>query len=160
MMGSMRRCAAFSAVLLVAGCANVNVPSRLEGTFPGGGPLIPDASFALTPGTTIQLEKLVNWGLYVGIAYLITDPLAPNWHIEQAGFPDDHVHLSLQMKRYYTGGAGEARAVFHRRAKELARSGGFDGYDVVEYSEALESSVLGSQRVATGVIRLTGKRLG
>ena len=152
----MQRCVALAAAALVAGCGS----SRLEGTFPGGGSLIPDASLALTPSTTIQLDKLVNWGLYAGIAYLITDPLTPNWHIEQAGFPDDHFHLSLQMKRYYAGGAGEARAVFHRRAKELARSGGFDGYDVVEYSEELESSLLGSQRVASGVIRLTGKRLG
>lgn len=160
MTGAMHRGVALAIALLASGCANWNVPSRLEGTFPGGGSLIPDASFALTPGTTIQLEKIVNWGLYAGIAYLVLDPLAPNWRIEQATFPDDQFHLSLQMKRYYAGGAGEARAVFHRRAKELARSGGFDGYDVVEYSEALESSLLGSQRVASGVIRLTGKRLG
>jgi hypothetical protein len=147
---------ALAAALLAAGCGS----SRLEGTFPGGGSLIPDASLALTPGTTIQLDKIVNWGLYAGVAYLVTDPLAPNWHIEEAGFPDDRVHLSLQMKRYYVGGAGEARTVFHRRAKELMRSGGFEGYDVLEYHEGIESSVLGSQRVATGVIRLTGRRSG
>jgi hypothetical protein len=147
---------ALSVALLAAGCGS----SRLEGTFPAGGALIPDASFALTPGTTIQLEKLVNWGLYVGVAYLVLDPLAPNWHIEEAGFPDDQVHLSLQMKRYYAGGAGEARTVFHRRAKELMRSGGFEGYEVIEFHEGIESSVLGSQRVAAGVIRLTGRRLG
>jgi hypothetical protein len=152
----MQRYVALAAAALVAGCGS----SRLEGTFPGGGSLIPDASLALTPSTTIALDKVINWGVYAAVAYLITDPLTPNWHIEQAGFPDDHFHLSLQMKRYYAGGAGEARAVFHRRAKELARSGGFEGYDVVEYSEALESSLLGSQRVASGVIRLTGKRLG
>ena len=35
------------------------------------------------------------------------------------------------------------------------RQGGYDGYQVVEYSEGLESSVLGSQRVSQGVIRLT-----
>lgn len=153
----MRTPASLTAVLLLASACSA---TRLEGTHPGGGPLIPETNFALTPGTTIQLEKLVNWGLYAGVAYLILDPWAPNWSIEQASFPDDHFHLSLQMKRYYAGGAGEARAVFHHRAKELARSGGFDGYEVVEYQESLESSVLGSQRSATGVIRLTGKRFG
>lgn len=154
------RTPAIAALALLAGCANVNVPSRLEGTFPGGGPLIPETTFQLTPGTSIQLEKLVNWGIYAGVAYLILDPWAPNWSIEQANFPDDHFHLSLHMKRYYSGGAGEAQAVFHRRAKELARAGGFAGYEVVEYQESLESSVLGSQRTAIGVVRLTGKRFG
>lgn len=155
-MAMPRILALAAAALLAGGCGS----SRLEGTFPGGGPLIPDASLHLTPGTTLVLDKVINWGVYAAVVYLVTDPLAPNWHIEQAGFPDDHFHLSLQMKRYYAGGAGEARAVFHRRAKELARSGGFAGYDVVEYQEALESSVLGSQRTASGVIRLSGKRIG
>lgn len=142
--------------LLLTGCGH----TRLEGTYPGGGSLLPETNLALTPGTTISLERIVNWGLYAGVAYLVLDPLAPNWHVEQATFPDDHYHLSLQMKRYYAGGAGEARVVFHRRAKELARTAGFDAYEVLEYQEGLESSVLGSQRVASGVIRLTGRRLG
>lgn len=153
----MRRAVSLAAVALLASACSA---TRLEGTHPGGGPLIPDTRLALTPGTTIELEKLINWGIYAGVAYLVLDPWAPNWNIEQASFPDDHFHLSLQMKRYYIGGAGEARSVFHRRAKELARAGGFDGYEVVEYQESLESSVLGSQRSATGVIRLTGKRFG
>jgi hypothetical protein len=34
------------------------------------------------------------------------------------------------------------------------RQNGFDNYAVVEYSEGLESSILGSQRVARGVIQL------
>ena len=103
----------------------------------------------------IPLDKLVTWGLYAGAAYLILDPLAPNWEIEQAAFPDAHYHFSLKMKRFYAGGAGESRMVFHQRAKELMRQGGYDGYQVLEYSEGMESSVLGSQRVSQGVIRLT-----
>ena len=65
------------------------------------------------------------------------------------------MHFRMSMKRFYAGGAGEARVTFHRRAKELMRAGGFSAYEVVEYSEGLESSVLGSQRMAEGVIRLT-----
>jgi hypothetical protein len=37
------------------------------------------------------------------------------------------------------------------------RENGFDTYSVVEYTEGLDSSVLGSQRVAQGVIQLTRK---
>jgi hypothetical protein len=98
---------------------------------------------------------MVFWGAYAGVAYLVLDPWAPNWEIEEAKFPGDRYKMSLHMKRFYAGGVGEARDVFHRRAKELMHAGGFDGYQVVQYSEGLESSVLGSQRVAEGVILLT-----
>jgi hypothetical protein len=59
------------------------------------------------------------------------------------------------MKRVYAGGAGEARAVFNHRAKELMQAGDFNNYEVLEYTEGMESSVLGSQRVAQGVIQLS-----
>jgi hypothetical protein len=120
-----------------------------------GGPLIPDTTVQLGPSVSYPLEKLVYWGIWVGAAYLILDPLAPNWDIEEARLPENHVHFQMSMKRYYTGGAGEARVVFNRRARTLMREGGYSGYEIVEYSEALDSSVLGSKRTAEGVIRLT-----
>ncbi len=135
----------------------VDTSNALPARIPYAGSVLPDTMLQLTPSFGISLEKLVFWGAYAGAAYLILDPLAPNWKIEQAAFPGDHVHLSLQMKRYYSGGAGEARQMFHRRAKQIVRDGGYAGYEVVEYTEGLESSVLGSQRVAEGVIALTRK---
>lgn len=165
--------------LLAAGCTNTQGPngSRVYGfdnpqyfpqvdtsnilpsQVPYAGSIIPNTTLQLTPSFGISLEKLVYWGAYAAAAYLILDPLAPNWAIEQAAFPGEHVHLSLHMKRYYSGGAGEARQVFHRRAKQIVREGGYEGYQVLEYTEGLESSVLGSQRVAEGVIVLQ-KKLG
>jgi hypothetical protein len=120
----------------------------------------PDAFVASGVGNTLvnavsyPLDKTVYWGAWAAAAYLILDPLAPNWEVHEARFPDDHVHLELLMKRYYSGGAGEARLVFQRRAKELMRAGGFKRYVVVEYAEGMDSSMLGSQRTASGVIRL------
>lgn len=144
---------------LLSGCGAMNYPgpSALDGNFPAQGPILPDTALNLTKSVQIPLEKMVNWGLYAGAAWLILDPLAPNWEIEQASFPERHYHLSLKMKRVYAGGAGEARVVFHQRAKDLMRQNGFDTYAVVEYSEGLESSILGSQRVARGVIQLVRK---
>lgn len=143
--------------IALAGCGSLNYPgpSALDGNFPAQGPIIPDTALNLTRSMQIPLDKVVAWGLYAGAAWLILDPLAPNWEIEQANFPDRHYHLSLKMKRLYSGGAGEARVVFHQRAKELMRQNGYDTYAVVEYTEGLESSLLGSQRVAQGVIQLT-----
>jgi hypothetical protein len=103
------------------------------------------------------LDKTVYWGAWIAVAYLVTDPWAPNWEIQEARFPENHVHFMMTMKRYYAGGAGEARVIFHRRAKELMRAGGFGGYEVVEYSEGMESSVLGAQRTVEGVVHLTKK---
>ena len=99
------------------------------------------------------------WGVYSGAAYWILDPLAPNWDVELTPMSDDHVQIVMKMKRFYAGGAGEARQIFRRRALDLVRYGEFSGYEVREYSEGIESSLIGSQRVATGVIHLTGKKL-
>lgn len=152
---------------LVAGCASTETAKTNSTGLVGqgvdmvgdattrliGGPLIPNAALQIGPSMSYPLEKLVYWGAWVGAAWLILDPLSPNWRIEEARLPENHYHLSLSMKRYYAGGAGEARVIFHRRAKELMRAGGFGAYEVVEYSEGIESSALGSQRTATGVLR-------
>ena len=144
-----------SLVLSACGTLTNTATRALSGPFPGQGPLIPDTSLSLTKQIQIPLEKIVAWGIYAEAAWLILDPLAPNWEIEQANFPDQHFHLSLRMKRIYAGGAGEARMVFQQRAKELMRQNGYDSFAIVEYNEGLESSILGSQRVARGVIQLT-----
>ena len=89
---------------------------------------------------------------------LVPNPLADNWAIEEVPLTDNRLHLSLKMKRYYAGGTGEARSIFNRRAQDLAQYGGFDSYEVLEYSEGMESSMLGSQRVCDGVIRLSRRQ--
>ena len=156
----MRISIILTVALALTGCSSqpVNgVRYYPESGAAAGGSIVGNSALKLTPNISVEQEKLVIWGAYAGVAWLVLDPLAPNWHVEEAPLSDNHIHLSLKMKRYYTGGAGEARAVFHRRAKELMRYNGFDGYQVVEYSESLESSVLGSQRVAVGVIRMASK---
>lgn len=133
----------------------LDLTNTLPTQLPHQGSIVPNTTIQVSPSLGIPLEKMVFWGAYAAAAYLILDPLAPNWEIEQAQFPDNRYHLAMKMKRYYSGGAGEARVVFHQRAKELMRVGGYSGYEVLEYTEGLESSVLGSQRVGNGVIQLT-----
>lgn len=141
--------------LPLAGCFNLGkITSSTAGV--ANSAFIPATSVNVGPTTTIALEKIVYWAGVGAIAYYVLDPLAPNWEIEEAQFPNNHYHLSLKMKRYYAGGAGEARVVFNRRARELANAGGFSGYKILEYSEGMESSVIGSQRVTEGVVVLTG----
>jgi hypothetical protein len=151
-----RRLLAFTvtlACLATAGCTNTPLATDTAG-LTGVAGVIPNQTFKLSESVSIPLEKLVFWGAYSAAAYMILDPLAPNWEIEEAAFPDNQYFMTLKMKRYYSGGAGEARMVFHKRAKELMMRAGFDEYKVIEYNESLESSVLGSQRMAQGVIVL------
>lgn len=162
-----RRLSLVSLVALLSACANTEVAVGEKGVTGNvanatakavqnvfGASLIPDGTVNIGPSVSYPIEKLVYWGAYIGAAYLILDPWAPNWEIEEARFPEHHVHFQMKMKRYYSGGAGEARAVFNRRARELMRTGGYTGFEVVEYTESLDSSLLGSQRKAEGVIRL------
>lgn len=141
------------AAMAATGCST---PSGVA--TPSGGTIIPNSQLAVSPKTVLQAEQLVYWAGVAAIAYFVTDPLAPNWSIQEARFPHERYHLSLQMKRYYTGGAGEARAVFQRRAKEIMRAGGFEEFQILEYSEGLDSSVIGSQRVAEGVVAMVARK--
>lgn len=140
-------------------CLLLGACSTTEKSIPGSGYMLPNASLKVSPSISVALDKVVIWGTLAGAAYLVLDPLSPNWRLEEAPMGDDHVHFSLHMKRYYTGGAGEARAILNRRAADLMRLNGFDGYEVVHYSEGLDSSVLGSRRTAEGVVRLTKKKV-
>ena len=143
--------------LLLAGLAGLLGLTACSSNTTRAGGLIADTNVKLSPSFGVPLEKVVFWGAYAGAAYLILDPLAPNWEIEQAPLDENLVHVSLRMRRMQVGGAGEARQIFRRRARDLVQYGGFEGYEIREYEEGLESSMLGSQRVASGVIRLQGK---
>ncbi len=151
----MKRLTPLLCALTLAGCSGFQLPAKFTGDIPSNGTAISDTKVNISPSITYSVEKLVFWGTYIGVAYLILDPLAPNWEIKEAKFPEDRYHMSLQMKRIYAGGAGEARVVFHNRAKALMEAGGYSSYEVLEYAEGMESSVLGSKRTATGVVRLS-----
>jgi hypothetical protein len=79
------------------------------------------------------------------------------WHVSETTLGPDRVRLSLGMMPIHRGGAGEARLYFMRRAEELARAAGYTGYEIVDYSEGIESGMVFGQRVAEGTVRFTGK---
>jgi len=121
-------------LLMLAGCSSV-------GTTP----------FTMGMNTTLKLN--VALGAAAAI-YVIYDPLAPNWELEEAKLSDDTYRLSMKMKRFHTGGSGEAIQIFKRRATQLREEGGHVSYEILEYTEGIESRTLGAQRVAEGLIRV------
>lgn len=117
-------------------------------------PIIPNASVKLTPNLSLSLETML-----IGAAvYFFVDPLAPNWAGEMRRVSDDTFSIALHSKRFRsTGGDGEAGRVFRRNAEQIVREGGFGGYDILAYSEGIESELIGAYRYAEGTIRVSRK---
>ena len=92
--------------------------------------------------------------LVIGAIYLVYDPLAPNWSIEEQMLNEDTYYLSLKAKSFRTGGDGEAMQVLKRRALQLQRERGYAGYRILDYSEGIESSTPLTHRVSEGTIQL------
>ena len=107
---------------------------------------------------SLSASSAVSGVVGAGIAYLVYDPLAPNWEIEESRLNEDTYRLSLKMKRYHTGGAGESIQIFKRRASQLQHEQGFGSYQIIEYSEGIDSQTLGARRVADGVVRLVQRQ--
>ncbi|UCV27662.1 hypothetical protein [Ferribacterium limneticum] len=141
--------AVLSAVLALSGCSS---------TSGGGTPLIPDKAIQLTAGTAVSMSTLVAAAALGAVAYVVYDPLAPNWEIEESRLNDSTYRFSMKMKRYHTGGAGESIQILKRRASQLQYEQGFGSYQIMEYSEGIDSQTIGARRVAEGTIRLVQRQ--
>ena len=131
------------AAAVACGCSSTN--NDRDGSF-----LIPDRTLNISKSLTIPAEGIVAGALI----YLVVDPLAPNWQIEQSQLDADRFRIALTKKRFTTGGDGEAAPVFYRRAEQIARANGGVRYRVLEFSEGIESTVPIARRVAQGVIEV------
>ena len=139
-------------LVATAGCGSIS------GSYPRDNPLVPAATLRVSENINLSFEKILVYAGVAYAAYVVLDPLAPNWHIDEAKMAEDQYVLQLRMKRFHTGGDGESRVVFHRRAAQLARERGYAGYQILAYSEGLESTLPASQRVSEGVVQLTGRK--
>lgn len=119
-----------------------------------GSPLLPNQTVYLTSKASMSLGTLATGAAVLGAVYLIYDPLAPNWEIEETRATQDTYRFSLKMKRYHTGGAGEALQILKRRASQLQQEQGFASYQIMEYTEGIDSQTIGARRIADGVVRL------
>ena len=88
------------------------------------------------------------------VAYVIYDPLAPNWTVEERILDRVTSRLSMRAKSFRTGGDGESRLILRRRAQQLQRERGFLDYRILDYSQGVESSTPFTHRYAEGVIQM------
>ncbi|HXE37068.1 MAG TPA: hypothetical protein VN639_01235 [Azonexus sp.] len=134
-----------AATLAISGCSS---------TGSSGSPLIPNKAIQLTAKTSVSLSTLATAAVIAAAIYVVYDPLAPNWEIEESRLNDNTYRMSLKMKRYHTGGAGESIQILKRRASQLQYEQGFGSYQILEYTEGIDSQTIGARRVAEGVVRL------
>lgn len=123
-----------------------------------GSSIIPNKAIQLTANTSISLANLATTAVVAAAIYVVYDPLAPNWEIEESRLNDDTYRFSLKMKRYHTGGAGESIQILKRRASQLQYEQGFGSYQIIEYTEGIDSQTIGARRVAEGVVRLVQRQ--
>jgi len=140
--------------LMVAGLAVTGCSS----TGSTASPLIPNKSIQLTAKTSVSLSSLATAAVVVAAIYFVYDPLAPNWEIEESRLNEDTYRFSLKMKRYHTGGAGESIQILKRRAGKLQYEQGFAGYQILEYTEGIDSQTIGARRIAEGTIKLVQRQ--
>lgn len=106
------------------------------------------------------LKETSKFGTGLGAAvagallYLVYDPLAPNWTIEEQALDAETYRLQLRAKNFRIGGDGEALRIVRRRAAQLQREKGYTAYRLLDYSESIESATPFSYRVSEGTIQL------
>lgn len=138
-------------LVLATGCSSTGGSGNAS-------PLIPNKAIQLTAKTSVSLANLATTAVVAAAIYIVYDPLAPNWEIEEARLNDDTYRFSLKMKRYHTGGSGESIQILKRRASQLQYEQGFGSYQIVEYTEGIDSQTIGARRIAEGVVKLVQRQ--
>ncbi len=137
---SCRRALALAGIALLGACQSIDGPSPV---------LIPNDELVLSRSVQIPADVIA---LGVGL-FLVIDPLAPNWRVEQHDLGSGRYAIAMTKKRFTTGGDGESPQIFRRRIDQIRREHGFASYEVIEFSEGIESNVLIAQRVSRGIVQ-------
>ena len=128
----------WSGMALLGGCQSIEGPSPVPA---------PDRALDVSiPADLIALgASLVTAG----------DTLAPNWRIEQQDLGNGRYAIAMIKNRFMIGGDGESPQIFRRRVDQIAREQGFSSYQVLEFSEGIESNTPIAQRVSRGVVQFS-----
>lgn len=150
----LRMITSASALVLLAGCGVLD-KKLVEGGIPRGGSLIPDAAVRISPEYTTSVSSLANTAAAAIVLNYVYQPLDPNWDLADIPLSHDTHRFALRMKRFTTGGEGEAWQIAKRYAEGLQVAKGASGYVVLEFTQGVDSSTPFARRVAEGLVRFT-----
>jgi hypothetical protein len=117
-------------------------------------PIIPDQTVRLTSTMSFALADVAMVAAVVGVAYLVIDPLAPNWEIHETKLSDTRYRISMVKKRVTTGGDGESIDLFHRQAEHIAAQVEASGYTIMSWNEGVDSEFPIARRWSRGEIEI------
>ena len=119
------------AALVLAGCSAFRLPSE---------PL------AVTSDFQPPFDGVVAAVALGAAVYYVIDPKAPNWEVRTTQLDPKRVEIALRMKRFSTGGEGEALTLVRRHASEIAAKAGAGGYELQSYTQGIDSETRPPQR--------------
>lgn len=150
----LRMITSVSTLVLLAGCGVLD-KKLVEGGIPRGGSVIPDAAVRVSPEYTTSLSSLANTAAAALVLNYVYQPLDPNWDLADIPLSHDTHRFALRMKRFSTGGEGEAWQIAKRYAEGLQVAKGASGYVVLEFTQGIDSSTPFARRVAEGLVRFS-----
>ncbi|MBK1679986.1 hypothetical protein [Rhodocyclus tenuis] len=148
--------ACLRSLLLIAAGGLLAACNTISGSYPRSSPLLPDAGIKVSAGTTLTFEEMLGAAAVGAIIYVVYDPLAPNWTIQEQALDQETFALALRAKSFRIGGDGESMQIFRRRAEQLQREKGYTAYRILDYSEGIDSGTPFTHRTSQGIIQLVG----
>ncbi|MGD9787205.1 MAG: hypothetical protein AB7U30_04555 [Sulfuricellaceae bacterium] len=135
---------ALAGTLPLAGCTTTPNAPNSNGSFGF------TSSMLTTPYSMVPGINPVILGVTTAAAI---NTLLPSWSLDDMPIGGDKYRIFLKKKTFSSGGDGEAAQLFKYRAEQIAATKGYNGYQILEFTEGLDSGVLGTQRVAQGIIQ-------
>jgi hypothetical protein len=117
-------------------------------------PIIPDKTVQLTATQSYPYADILATAAVVAAVWYVVDPLAPNWEVQEGKVTDNRWRIALRKKNWTTGGDGEAVELLHRHAAQLAQRQGYRSYQILTFSEGVQSDMPIAHRWARGEIEL------
>jgi hypothetical protein len=120
----------------------------------GCDPIIPAETIHVTETLSYTYAEVLAAAAVIAVAYYVVDPLAPNWEIKETKLDDTRYLIDMRKKKVTTGGDGESIELFHRQADKITTEMGARGYQIVTWTEGVESVFPIARRWSRGVIEV------
>lgn len=133
------------AAAFASGCTTSPNQPGAKGAFGLSGSML-TTPYSIVPGVNPLIV-----GAAAAAAY---NAFLPTWSADDMPIGQNRYRISLRKKTFSSGGGdGEAAQVFKYRAEQIAALHGYESYEILEFTEGLDSSgPLGTRRVAQGII--------
>jgi hypothetical protein len=105
------------------------------------------------PRTRRPIALIIAMAIGLGGCSTAYQPKGLSGGYEDQALGGDRYHISVKVNSY--SGIGTAEEYFYRRAQDIVKEHGYDGYRVVELISSYEPGILGRPRpIAMGVIHV------